>query len=356
MMSDIRVPVAALAIGLIGVASGCSVGTDKEPSADPTAKSDKVVLVTHDSWKAPKGALAEFTALTGYKVEVLKAGDAGELTNKLVLSAGDPVADVAFGVDNTFASRALEADVFAEYTSGDLTEGARTYMLQGDEGHLTPIDWGDVCVNIDKVWFAEHDLTPPESLEDLTDPAYAGLFVVPGATTSSPGLAFLLASIGAFGEDAAFDYVSDLVANDTKFVSGWEEAYFVDFTTGGGGDRPIVLSYNSSPPFTIPKGETEPTTSALLDTCFRQVEYAGVLQGAANPDGAEALIDFLLGDSFQSGLPDSMYVFPTQDGIELPDLWAKWAVASDDPIDVDPADIAANRSDWLKRWVDATSE
>ena len=82
---------------------------------------------------------------------------------------------------------------------------------------------------------------------------------------------------------------------DTKITSGWTDAYQVDFTAGGGdGDRPIVTSYSSSPPFTIPEDGTRPTTSALLDTCFRQVEYAGVLAGSDNPEGMEQFIDFML--------------------------------------------------------------
>ena len=58
---------------------------------------------------------------------------------------------------------------------------------------LAPVDNGNVCVNVDTTWFAEHDLEPPATLEDLTDPAYEGLFVTPSALSSSPGLAFLLA-------------------------------------------------------------------------------------------------------------------------------------------------------------------
>ena len=199
-------------------------------------------------------------------------------------------------------------------------------------------------------------MTPPATLADLADPTYKDLLVVEGATTSSPGLAFLLAAIAEFGEDGAFTYWQHLLDNGVKIDAGWEEAYFSDFTAGGGdGKRPIVVSYNSSTALHDPQGQDEPTTSALLDTCFRQVEYAGVLNGASNPEGAQALLDFMLSDQFQSILPESMYVFPVRNDVALPEDWAKWAPVTDTPLQVAPADIAANRDQWLKRWVDVTS-
>jgi thiamine transport system substrate-binding protein len=213
-----------------------------------------------------------------------------------------------------------------------------------------------VCVNVDDTWFADHNLAEPRTLDDLTKPAYRDLFVIPGASTSSPGFAFLLATIGEYGEDGWQDNWAALVDNGARIVSGWEDAYTVDFTAGGGdGDRPIVLSYNSSPPFTIPEGGDRPATSALLDTCFRQVEYAGVLAGSDNPAGAEALIDFMLSRPFQEALPDAMYVFPVDGRATLPPLWARWAEPAPDPISVPAAEISEHRDEWLREWSDVTA-
>ena len=178
--------------------------------------------------------------------------------------------------------------------------------------------------------------------------------MTPGATTSSPGLAFLLATIAEYGDDWP-DYWSRLLANGAKLAEGWTDAYQVDFTQGGGGgDRPIVLSYDSSPAFTV-DGEGGTTTSALLDTCFRQVEYAGVLAGADNPEGAEALVDFMLTEPFQAALPEAMYVFPVDPAVSLPADWAAFAVRPESPYEVDPAEVAANRDAWLTEWSDLTS-
>ncbi len=347
---------AAVVLSLTGscsLANGQDDGSDAV-GADPGPDGGTVVLVTHDSFVLPKPVLRGFEQETGHTLEQRPLGDAGSMTNQLVLAAGDPPGDVAFGVDNTFASRALEADVFAPARPADLPPGVEDAVLPGDdEGALTPVDDGNVCVNVDRTWFAERDLEPPATLDDLVDPAYADLLAVPAATTSSPGLAFLLATVAEYGEDWPA-YWERLVDNGAALTAGWEQAYQSRFTQGGGGgDRPLVVSYDSSPAFTVDGDRS--TTRALLDTCYRQVEYAGVLAGAENPEGGEALVEYLLTERVQQALPESMYVFPVVEGTPLPREWARYAERPDDPYAVDPALIAEERDAWLRTWADVTS-
>ena len=334
------------------VVAGCSLSTEADDAPDRSSgECGEVVLVTHDSFDLPKKLVSAFEEESGCTLTHSPAGDAGELTSKLTVTHGDPIGDVAFGVDNTFAGAALAEGVFAPYRA-DLPEGAEQYLLPGDDdGVLTPVDDASVCVNVDDAWFDGHGVEPPASLDDLTDPAYRDLFVTPAATTSSPGMAFLLATIGAYG-DGWTSYWQDLLDNGAKVVKGWEDAYYVDFSYSGG-DRPIVLSYDTSPAYTVKGGAT--STSALLDTCFQQVEYAGVLDGAANPDGAEQVVDWLLSPEVQAALPTSMYVFPVDADAPLPKEWAQFAEAPTAPIEVSPADIAEHRRDWLTQWTDLTS-
>ncbi len=343
---------AGAALGLTGCTLTAESSGPSGPVTAGTAAGEPVVLVTHESFTLPKKLIAEFEDATGYELEVRANGDAGTLTNKLVLTRDSPTGDVAYGVDNTFASRALEAGVF-DTSDIPLPPGADAYALPEGSDRLVPVDSGNVCVNVDTRWFRSRGLTPPAVLEDLTKPAYRDLFVTPGAPTSSPGMAFLLTTVAAYG-DAWPDYWADLMANGTRVTSGWSDAYYVDFTQGGGdGTRPIVLSYDSSPAFTVSGGRS--TTKALLDTCFRQVEYAGVLAGAANPVGARALVEFLLGEDVQAALPESMYVFPVRDGVALPKAWARFAPRPATPYTVDPADIDAHRDEWLTTWQDVVT-
>ena len=358
-MTSVRALTASAgALALLLTASACSAigesSSDDTGSSSPGATPTRVVLVTHDSFVLPKPLVKKFEQESGLDLVVRSSGDAGTLTNKLVLTKGNPTGDVSFGVDNTFGSRALDEGVFAPYAA-DLPAGAEQYLLPGDDDQaLTPVDEASVCVNVDDTWFADHDLAEPRTLDDLTDPAYRDLFVLPGATTSSTGLAFLLATVAAYGDDWP-SYWRDLMDNGAKITNGWSDAYEVDFTQGGGkGDRPIVLSYDSSPAFTVSHGTS--TTSALLDTCFQQVEYVGVLEGAANKTGAESFLDFMLNPEVQAALPESMYVFPVVDGTSLPADWASYATQPDQPYSVDPADVAAHRDEWLREWSDVTSQ
>ncbi len=350
---------AALAAGLVAIAlAGCSVGSGSsagETSAGGTEAKGTVTLITHDSWVAPKKLLAKFTRRTGYQVKVSASGDAGQVANKLVLTKGNPPGDVTFGIDNTFASRVVDAGALASYTP-TLPEGADRYALDDATAaqQLTPIDFGDVCVNVDDAWFAKHHKKPPQSFADLTKPAYKGLFVTPGAATSSPGMAFLLATIAEYGRTGWQGYWKKLMANDTKITSGWSDAWNVDYTAGGGhGDRPIVLSYNTSPADTVKDGKS--TTSALMGTCFQQVEYAGVLKGAKNPAGAKAFIDFLLSPTFQKTMPGNMYVFPVDSNVALPKDWQRFVKVPKNPLTVPAKTITEKRSDWIKQWRDVTA-
>ncbi|NKY38446.1 thiamine ABC transporter substrate-binding protein [Cellulomonas septica] len=346
------VPVLALAAGTVLALAGCSAigGGDPSPAASGGG-GGTVTLVTHDSFGLSDGLLESFEEESGLTVEVVQPGDAGALVNQLVLTKDAPLGDLVFGVDNTFASRAIDEGVVEPYTSSaPAAEDAARYAVDGSDA-LTAVDFGDVCLNVDHAWFTEHGVAEPASLDDLTKPEYQDLLVVPSAVTSSPGLAFLLATVGAKGEDGWQDYWTALVANGLKVSEGWSDAYYTDFSGGGGdGPRPVVLSYASSPPFTVPDGADEPTTGALLDTCFRQVEYAGVLANAENPEGAQQLLDFLLSDEVQADIPGSMYMYPVSTAVDLPEEWARWAPLADTPFEVAPADVDAHREEWLAAW------
>ncbi len=335
--------------------AGCSViGSDDDAQAGPGQSpsagvgSGTVVLVTHDSFALPDELIAAFESDTGLKLDVRAPGDAGALVNQLILTKDEPLGDVVFGIDTTFASRAIDEGILEPYTP----DGAVADLAADDAGSLTAIDKGDVCINVDHEWFAEKGLAEPATFADLADPAYKDLLVVTNPATSSPGLAWLAATVGAFGEDGWVDYWAALRANGVKVDASWSDAYYVDFSgPSSEGDRPLVLSYASSPPFEVPDGATEAPTGALLDTCFRQVEYAGVLAGAKNPDGARAVVDWLLSPEVQAAIPENMYMYPATD-VDLPDSWTQYAPLAPKPVEVDPADIATHRDDWIQTWTD----
>ena len=335
---------AALVVSL----TGCTLSA-QSPGSDDSGDERKVVLATHDSFAMSQEVLDAFREESGITIDVRKLGDAGALTNQLVLTKDSPVADLAYGVDTTFASRALDEDVFAAYESPEAAKGPQRYAID-DTGRLTAVDVGDVCVNVDPAALADKGVPEPASYADLTKVDYQDMLVVEDPATSSPGLAFLLGTIATLGEDGWREYWMALKGRGLQVVSGWEEAYTQEFSgSSGKGPRPLVVSYASSPSAELAEDGT-PRTKAMLDTCFRQVEYAGVLNGAANADDARRVLDFLLSAEFQSQVPEQMYVYPAREDVELPEAWQKAAPLPAKAAELDPAEIAANREQWIDEW------
>jgi thiamine transport system substrate-binding protein len=315
-----------------------------------------VTLLTHDSFNVSEDVLAAFTRSSGVEVEVLRGGDAGVMVNQAILSRDNPQADVLFGVDNTFLSRALDAGLFVPYESPLLADVDDRFVL--DEQHrVTPVDYGDVCLNYDREAFAGGGRALPERLEDLTEPEHAGTLVVENPATSSPGLAFMLATIERFGEDGWLEYWEGLRANDVAVAAGWEDAYYGQFSGASGeGDRPLVVSYASSPPAEVYFAETpppEPPTGVITDGCFRQIEFVGILAGTDQEAGAQALVDFMVGREFQEDLPLQMFVFPVRGDAVLPEVFVAHAVIPDDPIEMDYQRIGERREEWIEEWTAA---
>ncbi|MFF4274719.1 thiamine ABC transporter substrate binding subunit [Streptomyces sp. NPDC001536] len=346
-----KATVFAVGFGLLAL-SACGSSDSGESSGDSTT----VTLVSHNSWAVSKSVLAAFEKESGYKVKVLEDGDAGQAVNKAILTKDNPQGDVFFGVDNTLLSRALDNGLFQSYEAKGADEIKAGFRVDGDK--VTPIDTGDICVNYDKAYFSEHKLAPPTSYDDLIKPAYKNLLVTENASTSSPGLGFLLGTAAKYGDDGWQDYWTKLKANGVKVVDGWEQAYNEEFSGSAGGkkakaDRPLVVSYASSPPAEVIYADPKPTsapTGVAEGTCFRQVEYAGLLSNAENSKGGKALLDFLLTKEFQDDMPLNMFVYPVREGAQVPAEFTKYGPQAKDPETMDPAKIADNRDQWVKSW------
>ena len=341
---------ALIPLALVAVACG-SGGSSDTPAA--------ITLVAYDSFPTKDSplnvALDEFTTSTGIQVNVVTAGDAGTMLTKAILTAGNPEGDVMWGVDNTQLSAALEAKVFTKYEPGDEKAIAADLRAMVPDRELTPVDFGDVCINYDKAWFASRGVTPPAGLEDLTDPRYKDLLVVQNPSTSSPGLAFLMATIAHFGADGWQEYWKALRANGVEVVDGWETAYYEEFSGAAGstGQRPLVVSYGSSPPAEVIFADpprTDAPTAVVESTCFRQVEFSGVLRGTKHQSEARKLLDFLISARFQSELPLSQFVYPARIDVNLPEEFTKYSVVPSTTLTLDSETIAANRQQWQDEW------
>jgi thiamine transport system substrate-binding protein len=339
---------ATLVLLAIAVAVTACGGWGDEPT--------EVVLVTHDSFAVSEDVKQAFETESGLTLRILKAGDAGEVVTRALLTAGDPEGDVLFGVDNNLVARALAGEIFEPYESPELASVDPGLVLD-TEHRVTPIDHGEVCLNYDKTSYERRSLDPPDSIADVVDERYRDQLVVENPATSTPGLAFLLATIALYGDPGWKGYWRRLRENGVLVVDGWEEAYTVRFSGAAGsrGKRPIVVSYASSPPaeviFRDPRPSAAPT-GVIEDSCFRQIELAGVLRGTANEEGARRLVDFMLSRRFQEDIPLQMFVFPARRDAALPPEFEKFAVVPERPLELAPEEIEANRERWVDEWTD----
>jgi thiamine transport system substrate-binding protein len=342
----------SLLIILVTAAAGCSSSTGQSQEPD-TDQPRSLTVMTHDSFAVSEELVSQFESEQNAELQFLEVGDTGTAVNRAVLTRDQPLADVFYGVDNTFLSRALEEEIFEPYQSPLLEEIPDSFELDPQHRAL-PVDFGDVCLNYQIAYFEENNLNPPASLEDLSDPAYKGLLTVQNPASSSPGLAFLMATIGRFGPEGFLDYWAGLVENEVNVVNDWETAYYSDFTQAGGSD-PIVVSYASSPPFEVLFSEEPledaPTAAVTADgSCFRQIEFVGILVGTEKRDLAEAWVDFMLSTDFQEGIPLTMYVFPVNENAELDPIFLQYLEIPEQTAEVSYQAIAENRESWVEAW------
>lgn len=352
MSTTSRIIAAALAAAM-GMTALAACGTSGGDSAD--AKT--VTLVSHDSFNVSKSVLTAFEKQSSYKVRVLKGGDAGKAVNQAILSKDNPQGDVFFGIDNTLLSRGLDEDLFSPYEAKGLQHVPAGLQLDKARHRVTPLDYGDICVNYDRGYFARHKIAPPKTFDDLLKPRYKGLLVTENSATSSPGLAFQLATVAAYGKDGWQDYWKKLKANGVEVVDGWEQAYNQRFSgsaaSKGKGDKPLVVSYASSPPAEVLGKKPAPRqapTGVATGTCFRQIEFGGLLKGAKNEKGGKALLDFLLSRQFQEDEPLQMFVNPARADAKVPEVFTKYGATIGKPATLAPATITKNREQWIKQW------
>ena len=318
-------------------------------------KQNELTVMVHDSFSVSTDVIQRFEQQYQVTVKFIKNGDAGTVLNQAILTRNAPIADVLYGVDNSFLSRALNADLFIPYDSPELANIPEAFKLDPQNREL-PVDYGDVCINYDKAWFSTRNLAVPATLEDLLKPEYKNLLVVENPGISSPGLAFLLATIAHFGDPGYLDYWNALRANEVAVVNDWTTAYYTNFSgSSGKGAQPMVVSYASSPAaeviYTTPEPNTAPIASILgKDTCFRQIEFVGILKGTKHLVLAQEFIDLMLGKTFQEDVPLQMFVYPVNSTATLPQSFIQYAQTAPEPAQMDPATLNQNRDRWIADW------
>lgn len=318
-------------------------------------------VMTHDSFSVSESVIQAFEKENNVKVNFILSGDTGSALNQAILTKSAPLADIFFGIDNTFLSRGLNAGIFEPYQSPLLEAIPDEFQLDKTR-QVTPIDFGDVCINYDKAFFTRNQLSIPQRLDDLLKQQYRGLLVVQNPAVSSPGLSFLLATIASYGDPGYLDFWRQLRANNVAVVNDWETAYYTNFSgSSGQGPQPMVVSYNTSPAaeviFATARLDDSPTASLIGDgMCFRQIEFAGILKGTRNLPLARKFVDFMLSSLFQEDIPLKMFVFPVNPKAALPAEFVKYAQLPQKTSGLASDLIAANLDNWIAQWRKAVLE
>ena len=345
-----------VSVCLVMAACAAPPARTQTPNSNTNTAPQSLTVMVHDSFAASESVIKAFEQANNAKVTVLKSGDAGAALNKAILSKAAPIADVMYGIDNTFLGRALNAGIFEPYASTAFSTIPARYRLD-PEKRLWPVDRGYVQVNYDKAFFEQKGLTPPASLRELADPKWKGMLVVENPATSSPGLAFLMASIAAFPDGSSYtwqQFWKDLRANDVYISPDWNDAYYTQFSgSSGKGPRPLVVSYATSPAAEVVFSEgklKEPPTGNVDGTAFEQIEFVGILKGTKNRALAEKFVDFMLSKQFQEDIPLQMFVYPMIEGATLPDVFVKFGQPPAQTHTLASDQIGVNRDKWIEQW------
>lgn len=327
--------------------SGAVSPADAPASGAQSGAATQITVLSHDSFEFPQALLDSFKADTGIEVTIQAVGDGGTLANQLVLTKDAPQGDVVYGVDNTVSYRLAGASVIAD---AGIKSPDPALAFAGEPG-LVPIDQGDVCVNFDKAWFTDKGLTPPATFEDLAKPEYKDLLVAMNPATSTPGMAFMLATIDHFGADGWPAYWTSLKNNGVKVTEGWSDAFAVDYSAGEGkGPRPMMVSYGSSPAYSVTEDHKDTTTASLPATCYRQVEYAGVLNGTEKTEAAKAFVEYMLTPEVQEAISEATYMHPVNPEAKAPKDLTTFGPLSEKPVILPADEVAKNAESWLKTW------
>ncbi|MGD9938198.1 MAG: thiamine ABC transporter substrate binding subunit [Clostridia bacterium] len=276
-----------------------------------------LVIYAYDSFVSEWGpgpvVIPLFEEATGIKVELIGAGDAGQVLARLIDEKNAPKADIIIGIDNHLLPKAISAEVLDPYKPVGAS-GIATELIFDDEWRLTPFDWSTFAI----IWDSEQLAVPPASLEDLTKPEYSKKLILMDPRTSTPGLGFLAWTKAVYG-DGLDDYWKRLAPSVLTMAPGWDTGYGL-FTRG---EAPLVLSYTTSPAYHA-EYETAGRYHALEfpEGHPVQIEGAGIVKGSRNRKAAEAFIDFMLDPEFQNALPLTNWMYPVIVSTTLPNSFS----------------------------------
>ena len=343
--------------------SGC-IGNEEQDN--------ELVIITYDVLALTDDMIQQFENESGLSVTLVKLDDAGSILDYLIQNEGTENIDLAIGLDNTYLQTAINRGVLTEHqanilsaSSSQNTPISEAALLPYSGSLAVPFDMGYVCLNYDTSIVDGENMTVPTNLWNLTEEEWRGKVAIPSPISSSPGRAFMLATLDYFSysedsSDSFKQWWSAMEENDVIVTSGWTEAYETHYTGGYGewtegyiGDAHITVSYCHSPGVESWYNENW-TKSASLDlpqSSFFQVEYATAVTGG-NVEAASEFIDYLLSEQVNSQMPEQNLMYSVLEGEDLPTAngYRYHSTVPSEPAEISMQEIAENMESWLQQW------
>jgi len=306
-----------------------------------------LTIYTYDSfvseWGPGPAVEAAFEKSCECDLRFIGSGDGAALLARILLEGSRSDADVVLGLDTNLTARALETGLFAEHGAVDVRFDL---PIEWTDETFLPYDWGYFAFVHDRVAVPE----PPESLETLA--ASDLKIVIQDPRSSTPGLGLLMWVKAAYGNRAPeiWEGLSDNIVTVTK---GWSEAYGLFLE----GEADMVLSYTTSPAYHLVAEQDDSKAAApFVEGHYMQIEVAGKLATADEPELADRFLAFMISDAFQSIIPTTNWMYPavTPDA-GLPDGF-ETLIQPERPLLVPAGEVPALRDAALSEWLSALSQ
>ncbi|MFT7059613.1 MAG: thiamine transport system substrate-binding protein [Pseudorhodobacter sp.] len=264
------------------------------------AQTPVLTVLTYDSftseWGPGPAVEKAFEETCGCDLKFVGAGDGAALLARVQLEGANSDASVVLGLDTNLTAAATATGLFAPHGQ----RAANSLPVAFDDPNFLPFDWGWFAFVYDKTKLPD----APTSFEKLA--ASDLKIVIQDPRSSTPGLGLLMWVKAAYG-DRAPEIWAALADNIVTVTPGWSEAYglFLD------GEADLALSYTTSPAYhLIAESDDTKAAAAFAEGHYMQVEVAGKLVAAPQPELADAFLAFMGSDAFQTIIPTTNWMYP----------------------------------------------
>ncbi|VXA77760.1 MULTISPECIES: thiamine ABC transporter substrate binding subunit [Aeromonas] len=307
---------------------------------------DTLTVYTYSSFTAEWGPGPKikqaFEKECGCNLNLVALEDGVAILNRLRLEGRHSKADLVLGLDDALLSEAKQSGLFAPHTTR--LDGIKVPGGWQDDTFV-PYDYGYFAFvyNKDKL------KAPPKSLKELVERQDLKV-IYQDPRTSTPGQGLMLWMKSVYGDQAPAAWTQ--LANKTVTVTkGWSEAYgmFLD------GEADMVLSYTSSPAYhLIAENKPQYQAAAFEEGHYRQVEVAAKLKSAKQGKLADQFLQFMISPAFQQEIPAGNWMYPVTDA-PLPKGFEQMITVSK-PLSFTSNEVAANRKNWIREWLQAVTQ